>query len=228
MRVDAFPRHGGPGNDSLRYLWAGPSMAVHVGSCSALGDVETAAELGDSSFSDEIGKIDHVDYYNTARVGPQDMSYTNAGITPKTGFKHNSCMAKYTDTTIIRGMQAADARLRLKAAREARGWSQERLSQETGWEAGKAAEEQPRGALSPSRIGNYEQGTRLIGLEEAEIFSNLFEVPAPWFLGVVDRKEAEILAVGREQRGKIVEPKRIDRSVKSSDAAQRKKDGFKE
>lgn len=55
---------------------------------------------------------------------------------------------------------------RIKGAREHRGWSLERLSQETG------------GKLSKSRISNYEQGERMPGPFEANILADALGVDA--------------------------------------------------
>lgn len=48
-----------------------------------------------------------------------------------------------------------EAGRRLKAARQNKGWTLEELSRRTG------------GALSTSRLGNYEQGTRMLGVRES-------------------------------------------------------------
>ena len=55
---------------------------------------------------------------------------------------------------------------RIKAAREKKEWSLDRLAQETG------------GKLSKSRIGNYEQGTRMPGPQEANTLASALGVDA--------------------------------------------------
>lgn len=62
---------------------------------------------------------------------------------------------------------------RIRDARNRKGWSQEELARETGW-------------LKKSRIGNYEQGTRTPGPEEARALANPLGVSAAWILCVDD------------------------------------------
>lgn len=158
---------------------------------------------------------------NTERVAATSLPYTVRSVTAGWPLVHNLCMSKYTETTIIRGMRAADARNRLIAARKANGWSQKELAMKTGWiDDGRDAVKQPEGSLSPSQIGNFEQGTRSIGMEDAEILGRVFEVPSAWFVGAVSKQEAEIIQAARGgKRGEIHEPRAQDRVVRSTDAA---------
>jgi len=87
---------------------------------------------------------------------------------------------------------------RMKRCRQERNWTQERLSVATGYEP-----DNPRGAgLSPTRIANYEQGTRRMGVEEAELLATIFtEYHAAYFLGLIDEREARMLALMRSGDG---------------------------
>lgn len=86
---------------------------------------------------------------------------------------------------------------RLKQCRKAKGWTQEELALATGWTT-----KEPTLGLSPSRIANFEQGTRRIGHEEAEVFQRVFEIPAAWFMALLDEREADILATLRGLSGR--------------------------
>jgi transcriptional regulator with XRE-family HTH domain len=82
---------------------------------------------------------------------------------------------------------------RIRALRLARGETQEQLAKATGWRITDADDGRARG-LSPSRIANYEQGTRRIDIEEAEILARLSDgLTAAYFLCVVDEREARVL-----------------------------------
>jgi transcriptional regulator with XRE-family HTH domain len=113
----------------------------------------------------------------------------------------------FTDTTIIRGVRSFEARKRLIAARHGKGWSQQRLARETGWDLNKDASGQAvAGALSPARIANFEQGTRGIGFEAAESIARAFRDagPSTWFMGLGTKKQAEHVAVEEGQGGVFI------------------------
>lgn len=59
---------------------------------------------------------------------------------------------------------------RLQAARKDKGWTLEELSRRTG------------GLLSVSRLGNYEQGTRMLGVMESLALSGVLGVKAAHLL----------------------------------------------
>lgn len=86
---------------------------------------------------------------------------------------------------------------RVKKERLARDWTQRQLAEATGWNPDKDDGVQ-KGVLSPSRIGNFEQGTRRIRHEEAEILSRVFGRAAPYYLAAVDEREAAVLEVMRQ------------------------------
>jgi transcriptional regulator with XRE-family HTH domain len=86
---------------------------------------------------------------------------------------------------------------RVAECRKAVDLTQEQLSKATGYRP-------RRSGLSPSQIGNFEQGTRRIGYEEAEILARVFpEYPAPYFMGVLDKREAKVLLVLRTEGNPI-------------------------
>ncbi len=94
---------------------------------------------------------------------------------------------------------AMESGARLKKCRDAVGWTQKELAQQTGW-----TDRKPDGAqrmsLSPSRIGNFEQGLRRIGAEEAMILERVFHVPAPYFMGALNERETDVIAALRGLR----------------------------
>lgn len=104
---------------------------------------------------------------------------------------HTSCMADLDPVAVERGA-------RLRRCRLAMDWTQAELSLETGW-----TPEDPDTGLSASRIGNFEQGTRRIGHEEAEMFGRVFEIPAAYFMALIDAKEAEVIAALRGLRARV-------------------------
>lgn len=77
---------------------------------------------------------------------------------------------------------------RLREARESRKWSQEKLAEETGWNP-----DHPNDGVHPSSIAMYERGERRVPIEAAQAFSRLFELPPPYWLGLIDQYEAEVL-----------------------------------
>jgi len=99
---------------------------------------------------------------------------------------------------------------RIRKARLQRQWSQEDLAMHTGWIASKPSRAQ-RTALSPSRIANFEQGTRRVGLEEAQILATAFgELPAPYWMGVITEQEAAVLAALRRAESPPHPPQATD------------------
>jgi transcriptional regulator with XRE-family HTH domain len=78
------------------------------------------------------------------------------------------------------------------------GWTQTDLAKATGWSEAKS-----EAGLSPSRIANFEQGTRRIGHEEAETFERVFGIPAAYFLDMLDAKEASVIGTLRGLRPRV-------------------------
>lgn len=77
---------------------------------------------------------------------------------------------------------------RLRKAREAREWSQEKLAGETGWEL-----DRPAKGIHPSSVAMYERGERRIPIEAAIAFSQIFGLPTAYWLGLIDQYEADVL-----------------------------------
>jgi transcriptional regulator with XRE-family HTH domain len=129
---------------------------------------------------------------NTFRVAAQGVQPTFCSVNPRMAGLHNTCMP----TDLI----AIETGTRLRRAREAMGLTQKELAVTTGWTDRKPDRAQ-RLSLSPSRIGNFEQGVRRIGHEEAAILERVFHIPAPYFMGALDPKETDVIAALRGLRG---------------------------
>jgi transcriptional regulator with XRE-family HTH domain len=86
---------------------------------------------------------------------------------------HNACMGKGAQQRSEFGIRAGG---RIKTARAERGWSQRELSEHTD------------NKLSSSRIANYEQGTREIGIQESEILGKALRVQPGYLMGVTTLK----------------------------------------
>ena len=136
-------------------------------------------------------------HFNTIRVAEQAVSDTICSVILPDGLLHNLCVnALDSDTDFIGREQGR----RIAACRELRGWKQEDLAKATGWVPEKPDRLQP-GTLSPSRIGNYEQGERRLPVEAAQILERVFARPAAYFMAVLDENEAELVSTLRRQRG---------------------------
>lgn len=92
----------------------------------------------------------------------------------------------------------AEMARRLRQSRKDRDWTQEELAEQTGWKHEDADDGRALG-VSPSAIGNYEQGTRRFSHEEAETFGRVFGLPSAYFLVVVDEHEAEVILAIRKR-----------------------------
>ncbi len=86
---------------------------------------------------------------------------------------------------------------RIAGLRAARGWTQKDLAERTGWRQADEDEGRAKG-ISPSRLGNYEQGTRTLGVVEAEMLATAFgDFPSAYFMGVIDEREALVIQAMR-------------------------------
>lgn len=113
---------------------------------------------------------------------------------PNSTSLHTLCMAKQGVAKL--DAVAALSGKRIRECREVKKWTQEELAKATGWTASRPSRAQ-RTALSPSRIANFEQGARRVGLEEAQILASALERPAPYFMGVISERESAVLAALR-------------------------------
>lgn len=105
---------------------------------------------------------------------------------------HNLCMPEQ-DKKAPPDKIALEGGRRIVECRNERGMTQLELSKATGYRL-------HRGGLSPSQISNFEQGTRRIGHEEAELLARVFtDYPAAYFMGLVDKREAKLLVVLRTE-----------------------------
>lgn len=126
---------------------------------------------------------------NTVCVAAQLPLNTNRSVRELRDLLHNWCMEKPAIDLI-----AVECGKRIRACREAKGWTQAEMSAATGY-----ASHRPRGtALGATQIANYEQGKRRPAAEDAEILARLFpEYPAPYFMGLITEREASMLALLR-------------------------------
>jgi transcriptional regulator with XRE-family HTH domain len=129
--------------------------------------------------------------YNTDRVAAATVANTFGAVKVLRTLAHTPCMP--TDRV------AEETGARLKRCRDALELTQRELAIETGWTDKKPDRAQPN-ALSPSRIGNFEQGARRIGPEEAAILERVFRVPGPYFMGILDERETDVIAALRGLR----------------------------
>lgn len=74
----------------------------------------------------------------------------------------------------------------LRMTREALGLSRQELSDRTG------------GVLGPSRIGNYEQGLRELGIMEAELLARVLGTKAAYLMGLITDQEHQLLKLPHE------------------------------
>lgn len=132
---------------------------------------------------------------NTFRVNTQCESDTIRLLSIVLGGLHNLCMSKKrkkapkpdseTQKTTPEGI-ANGARLR--RLREAKGLSRAELELLTG------------GKLGGSRIGNYEAGTRMLGVVEARILGAALGVHPAYLMGLVGTEDAEFLTYPDDAR----------------------------
>jgi transcriptional regulator with XRE-family HTH domain len=63
--------------------------------------------------------------------------------------------------------------------------------------------------LSASRIANYEQGTREVGIDEAKILAEALEVPACYLMGLIDEMDRQLLEYDVAIKMKIIETMKV-------------------
>jgi transcriptional regulator with XRE-family HTH domain len=130
---------------------------------------------------------------NTKRVVHATCGTTVRSVTGVGLLSHNLCMAN--------DPIAVDSGARIRRCRSIANWTQRQLATETGWSPDLPDGEQPD-ALSPSRIANFEQGTRRVRHEEARILERVFHIPAAYFLAAIDQKESDVIAALRGLPGR--------------------------
>ena len=106
-------------------------------------------------------------------------------------WSHNLCMAKKVDAI------ALEMGKRITADRKSKGWTQYQLALKTGWDA-ELDDGAQRNVLSPSRIGNFEQGTRRVRHEQAQILGRIFGRPTAYYLAAVTEQEAAVIDAMRD------------------------------
>jgi transcriptional regulator with XRE-family HTH domain len=98
--------------------------------------------------------------------------------------RHNLCVGKKTSKNPLH----VEMGRRLRTARKARKWSQAKLASQTGW-----SEDHPTRGIHPSSIAMCERGERGVTIEAAMVFSELFGLPPPYWLALIDEYEADVL-----------------------------------
>lgn len=63
--------------------------------------------------------------------------------------------------------------------------------------------------LSASRIANYEQGTREVGIDAAKILGESLGVPACYLMGLVDEIDRQLLEYDAAIKAKIIETMKV-------------------
>lgn len=101
---------------------------------------------------------------------------------------HTACMSQVVVPKHSRTEAAIRAGQRIRAAREQRGLTLEKLARKTGH------------VLTASRISNYEQGLREPSVDVANQLAIALDVPAAWLLGVISDADRELLSYPPEVR----------------------------
>ena len=130
---------------------------------------------------------------NTFRVNTQGVRDTTSSWTPgmllgNTDWMPGKPREQGRDAKAKKTAEALLAGERIRCAREAKGLSQDDLSALTG------------GALGGRRIGNWEQGTREVGIKEAKILAAVLGQPAAYLMGLVDEMDCAILTLPLEAK----------------------------
>lgn len=129
-----------------------------------------------------IAALDHK-LWSSTRAGPHN-TFSEAAEARS----HNAAVAEKKEQDPV----AAEMGRRLRAEREFKSWTLDRLALETGWTQADADNGKAVG-LSPTRLGNYERGERALGHAEAEILAEVFGLHAAYFLAAIDEYEANVL-----------------------------------
>lgn len=103
------------------------------------------------------------------------------------GRKNTSKLQEKTESS-KKTAEALRSGARLRAARNALHHSRDVIAELTG------------GKISASRLGNYEQGLRELGIAEAEILAPVLHEPAAYLMGLIDEKQRDLLKLPKEAR----------------------------
>lgn len=106
---------------------------------------------------------------------------------------HDLCMAKSRNKSPSKPTDpvAIETGRRVKQCRKALNLTQKGLSKLTGYKERKEG-------LSPTQIANFEQGTRRIRFEEAEILASVFDqLLAGYFMNALTEQECRVLIAMR-------------------------------
>lgn len=123
----------------------------------------------------------------------QSPRYTNRSLPRFRAAGHNLCMT----TKEPKSAAAVFAGKRIKTSRINKGMTQEQLCEATAKK------------LSASRIANYEQGIREVGIDEAKILAEALEVPACYLMGLVDEMDRQLLEYDAAIKAKIIETMKV-------------------
>jgi transcriptional regulator with XRE-family HTH domain len=122
---------------------------------------------------------------NTFRVHTQGVHHTNSSWRLPGQRRHTAGVTgKLKPRRVVASKKTAEAIRaggRIRDARDKLGLSLDRLESLMG------------GKLSASRIGNYEQGLREVGIAEAKILSPVLQQPAAYLMGLVDEDDRDLL-----------------------------------
>lgn len=91
---------------------------------------------------------------------------------------------------------AIESGRRIREARLERGWTLAELGEKVG--------------LTGAAIGNYESGARRFGDAEALAFVKVFGLCEAYWLSLIDKREAEMLAAGRRAEAETGKHKRAE------------------
>lgn len=105
----------------------------------------------------------------------------SAGCSTLRGMAHHKFTPGANQYAVIAGRRVA-------AVRKAKKWTLANLSDATN------------GDLTPSRISNYELGTRELGIREAILLANALKAPAAYLMGLCDDIDRELLQLPAETK----------------------------
>jgi transcriptional regulator with XRE-family HTH domain len=142
---------------------------------------------------------------NTFRVNTQGVRHTSSSWPRKgNGTQTRAMSRKKLDKAGVAAKKTQEGVLageRIRAARVAKGWSQDDLADATN------------GKLGGRRIGNWEQGTREVGIQEGKILQDALGEPAAYLMGLIDEVDRELLALSSEAKKALLATARAMRGT---------------